>query len=187
MNIDIDSRVAILGKNGAGKSTILDVCAKEREGRKGEGRGEYERETESHLTLIQLITGKLQPTANIEQFPSTNNPYKGEKKKETKTATTRSGRIGGEEGKGEVYRHHSVSVAHFSQHHAEQFDVSLTALQFLNQTFPGNTEQTRMFFILLFLFYYFYFILFHFILFHFILFHFILFHFILFYFMFQWI
>ena len=164
MNIDIDSRVAILGKNGAGKSTILDVCAKEREGRKGEGRGEYERETESHLlTLIQLITGKLQPTANIEQLPSTNNPCKGEKKKETKTATTRSGRIGGEEGKGEVYRHHSVSVAHFSQHHAEQFDVSLTALQFLNQTFPGNTEQTRMFFILLSLFYFisFYFISFY--------------------------
>eukprot|EP00026_Physarum_polycephalum_P004674 Phypoly_transcript_04696.p1 GENE.Phypoly_transcript_04696~~Phypoly_transcript_04696.p1 ORF type:complete len:627 (+),score=108.79 Phypoly_transcript_04696:133-2013(+) len=115
MNIDLDSRIAIVGKNGAGKTTLLD-----------------------------LITGKLHPTANTAQPdppPTTTKATKG-KKKEPNPTGAKTVIQGSTMGEGEVYRHHSVSLAHFSQHHSDQFDLNMTPLQYLNLTFPGLPEQT---------------------------------------------
>jgi len=116
MNIDIDSRIAIVGKNGAGKSTLLD-----------------------------LITGKLKPTTNNAQpeTPTTSSSASKGKGKKKETTNKKSTVItGSASGEGEVYRHHSITLAHFSQHHSDDWDLSLTPIQLINQTFPSHPEQT---------------------------------------------
>jgi hypothetical protein len=91
------------------------------------------------------MTGKLKPTANKAPAPTSTSSSAGAGKGKKKAAAQpKKETTGSASGEGEVYRHHSISIAHFSQHHAEQFDLSMTPLQFLNQTFPGLPEQTCM-------------------------------------------
>jgi len=42
---------------------------------------------------------------------------------------------------GEIYRHHNLRIAYFSQHHVQQLDLSCSAVEYLMQTFPGLKEH----------------------------------------------
>jgi ATP-binding cassette subfamily F protein 3 len=42
---------------------------------------------------------------------------------------------------GHLYRHGRLRIGFFSQHHVDQLDLRLNALQLMQQRFPGNTEE----------------------------------------------
>lgn len=42
--------------------------------------------------------------------------------------------------RGEVIRHHNLRIAYFTQHHVDQLDLSVCALDYMMEKFPGTKE-----------------------------------------------
>uniref|UniRef100_A0A3Q2NMZ5 ATP-binding cassette sub-family F member 3 n=1 Tax=Fundulus heteroclitus TaxID=8078 RepID=A0A3Q2NMZ5_FUNHE len=76
LSADLDSRICIVGENGAGKSTIL-----------------------------KLLMGDLTPVNGIRQA------------------------------------HRNLKIGYFSQHHVDQLDLNVCAVELLLNKFPGRTEE----------------------------------------------
>uniref|UniRef100_A0A8C5M8C1 ATP-binding cassette sub-family F member 3 n=1 Tax=Leptobrachium leishanense TaxID=445787 RepID=A0A8C5M8C1_9ANUR len=76
VSADLDSRVCMVGENGAGKSTML-----------------------------KLLMGELSPVQGIR------------------------------------HAHRNLKIGYFSQHHVDQLDMNITAVELLAKRFPGKTEE----------------------------------------------
>ncbi|XP_078523216.1 ATP-binding cassette sub-family F member 3 [Lissotriton helveticus] len=76
VSADLDSRICVVGENGAGKSTML-----------------------------KLLMGDLSPTEGIRRA------------------------------------HRNLKIGYFSQHHVDQLDLNISAVELLARKFPGKTEE----------------------------------------------
>ncbi|XP_069474926.1 ATP-binding cassette sub-family F member 3 [Ambystoma mexicanum] len=76
VSADLDSRICVVGENGAGKSTML-----------------------------KLLMGDLSPTDGIRRA------------------------------------HRNLKIGYFSQHHVDQLDLNISAVELLARKFPGKTEE----------------------------------------------
>ncbi|XP_063298950.1 ATP-binding cassette sub-family F member 3 [Pelobates fuscus] len=76
VSADLDSRICVVGENGAGKSTML-----------------------------KLLMGELSPVQGIRQG------------------------------------HRNLKIGYFSQHHVDQLDMNISAVELLAKRFPGKTEE----------------------------------------------
>ncbi|XP_018432049.1 PREDICTED: ATP-binding cassette sub-family F member 3 [Nanorana parkeri] len=76
VSADLDSRICVVGENGAGKSTML-----------------------------KLLMGELSPVQGIR------------------------------------HGHRNLKIGYFSQHHVDQLDLNISAVELLAKRFPGKTEE----------------------------------------------
>ncbi|XP_077343842.1 ATP-binding cassette sub-family F member 3 [Lithobates pipiens] len=76
VSADLDSRICVVGENGAGKSTML-----------------------------KLLMGELSPVRGIR------------------------------------HAHRNLKIGYFSQHHVDQLDLNISAVELLAKRFPGKTEE----------------------------------------------